>query len=214
MIPLFHDFTGGRVVVVGAGEVALRKARRFAREAEVTVIGPEVHPDFADVDCTVERRHLDPDDAESVVEDATLVVAATGDEALDDALATAAQEAGCLCNHAGGDGDVVVPSTIQTDELTVAISTHGASPAVSKLLRQDLTPHVERVDSMVPIQRSLRRELKRAVDDPDRRRELLWRVLEADEVWNRLPDDPQRARERARELAELADSDPISGASD
>lgn len=44
MIPLFHDFDGETVLIVGGGAVGFRKADRFAREAEVIVISP----DFAD----------------------------------------------------------------------------------------------------------------------------------------------------------------------
>ncbi|MFC6729041.1 NAD(P)-dependent oxidoreductase, partial [Natronoarchaeum mannanilyticum] len=41
MIPLLHDFSGATVLVVGGGSVGARKARRFAREADVIVLGPD-----------------------------------------------------------------------------------------------------------------------------------------------------------------------------
>jgi precorrin-2 dehydrogenase/sirohydrochlorin ferrochelatase len=46
VIPLFHDFTGATVLVVGGGSVGARKARRFAREARVVVVSPEFDARF------------------------------------------------------------------------------------------------------------------------------------------------------------------------
>ncbi|MFC6772099.1 NAD(P)-dependent oxidoreductase, partial [Halorubrum pallidum] len=37
MIPLYHDFTGETVLVIGGGGVGARKASRFADEARVVV---------------------------------------------------------------------------------------------------------------------------------------------------------------------------------
>lgn len=45
MIPLCHDFTDETVLVFGGGSVGARKARRFAREAEVVVLSPQFDGD-------------------------------------------------------------------------------------------------------------------------------------------------------------------------
>ena len=46
-LPLFHRLHGSRVLVVGAGQTALRKLRWLRRAgARITVMAPEVHPDI------------------------------------------------------------------------------------------------------------------------------------------------------------------------
>ncbi|MBO0810095.1 MAG: NAD(P)-dependent oxidoreductase, partial [Actinobacteria bacterium] len=52
--PLALELTGRRAVVVGGGQVALRRARGLlAAGAEVTVIAPDVLPELAGLDVTV-----------------------------------------------------------------------------------------------------------------------------------------------------------------
>lgn len=202
MLPLFHDFEDRSVVVVGGGPVALRKARTFATEADVTVFAPAFADGFETVDCECVRRELEPADAPAVVDDTFLVVPATDDGDLNDAVATAAREAGALVNRVDRRGDVVTPSRAESDRVTVAISTDGASPAISKYLRQEIEPLLERVDPMVSLQAELREELQ---DDDElsvpERREALWRVLEDETVWDRLVDGREAdARVRAWDL--------------
>ncbi|WP_255191020.1 precorrin-2 dehydrogenase/sirohydrochlorin ferrochelatase family protein [Natronobeatus ordinarius] len=202
MLPLFHDFEGRAIVVVGGGPVAHRKARTFAEVADVTVVASEFVDRFEDLECTLVRRTLEPAEAPEVVAGASLVVPATDDQRLNDALAAAAREAGCLVNRVDERGDVVTPSRAESDRVTVAISTDGASPAMSKYLRKRLEPLLERADPMVALQAELREELQAADEVPTaKRREALWSVLEDDRTWALLEDGREEAaRERAWEL--------------
>ena len=142
MIPLLHDFEGQTVLVVGGGRVGARKARRFAREADVVVLSP----DFADADFGgAERVRASPDPG-AVGEwvdrtDPALVVAATDDEAVNDAVAAAARERNSLVNRADQAGErdpgsVVVPATVRDAAVVVAVATGGRSPALSRALRE------------------------------------------------------------------------------
>lgn len=198
MLPLFHDFEGRSVVVVGGGSVALRKARYFATEADVKVVAPEFVEGFADLECTQLERELKPDEAATVVEGATLVVPATDDRALNDAVAEAAREAGCLVNRVDERGEVVTPGRAASDRVTVAISTHGASPATTKYLRQRIEAELERADPMVGLQSELRTALQSEEIPPATRREALRAVLEDEDVWTFLEAGREdEARERA-----------------
>ena len=202
MLPLFHDFEGRQVVIVGGGSVALRKARTFTEEADVTVLAPEFVDGFGDLECTLEERKLEADEAPEVVADAALVVPATDDRGLNDALEEAAREAGCPVNRVDRRGDVVTPSRAESDEVTIAISTGGSSPAMSKYLRQQIEPLLERADPMVALQAELREELQAADELPTaKRREALWAVLEDDRTWELLEAGRQEdARTRAWEV--------------
>ncbi len=202
MIPLLHDFEGERVVVVGGGAVALRKARRFAREATVIVFATEFADGFDEVACECRRERVHPDDPPAAIAGAALVVPATDDEDLNDAVAAAADREGCLVNRVDHAGDVVVPASVRSEEVVVAVSTGGASPATAKWLRREVTPTAERADAMVRLQRELRTELKESVPTQSRRRQLLWSVLESDRVRSHLPEDPDAALSAARDVVE------------
>lgn len=202
MIPLFHDFEGKSVVIVGGGRVALRKAGRFAEEAAVTVVAAEFREGFEGIDCERVRRRLGPDDAREVVSGAFLVVPATDDRGLNDAIAAAAREVGCLVNRVDRRGDTVTPALARSARIDVAVSTGGDSPAVAGYLRREIEPLLERADPMVRLQAELRDRLKaEGPGSTEDRRAALQEVLRDDEIWTALGDDRYGdARDRALEL--------------
>lgn len=192
VIPLFHDFTDETVLVFGGGPVGARKARRFAEEANVLVVSPE----FAEADFGGAERVRDEPDPEAVEEwidrtDPVLVVAATDDAGLNEAIAAAADEAGAFVNRTDESGEraarsVVVPATVRDGSVTLAISTDGTSPAVSKYLREQLEEEFAGVGEMAKITANLREDLKREGVAPEERRAAVRRVVKSDRVWKAL----------------------------
>lgn len=207
MLPLFHDFEGRSVVIVGGGRVALRKARTFAAEADVTVVAEAFVDGFDEVDCERRRRRVEPDEVgellASVEGELFLVIPATDDRGLNDAVARAARETGALVNRVDERGDTVTPARAESGSLTVAISTGGESPAVARHLRREIEPLLDRTEPMVGLQAELR---DRFADNPDlsanQRRRALRRVLDDDSVWEALEDGRyDDARDRALDTA-------------
>ncbi|WP_290819120.1 bifunctional precorrin-2 dehydrogenase/sirohydrochlorin ferrochelatase [Halovivax sp.] len=193
MIPLLHDFTGETVLIFGGGPVGARKARRFAREARVVVVSPA----FADADfggAELVRAAPDPDDAAAWLDrvEPALVVAATDDEAVNDAVALAARERGVLRNRAdraGGDravGSVVVPATVREDPVVVAIATGGRAPALSRHLRRKLEDELEGAGEMATVLEELRAEFRERGMAASRRRAALRSVASSSAVWTTL----------------------------
>lgn len=202
MIPLFFDFSDARVLVVGGGPVGARKARRFAREATVVVVSP----DFADADfgdASLVRAAPGPDAVHDWVArvDPAVVVAATDDEAVNDAAAAAAREAGALVNRADVRGSrpadsVVVPATVRDGPVTVAVSTDGRSPALSKHLREELETRLDGAGEMAHLSASARTALREAGADPGARRTAVRNLVRDPAVWKGLRTaNPKRGQE-------------------
>ena len=214
MIPLLHDFTGEVVLVFGGGPVGARKARRFGEEARVVVLSPA----FADREFEPEERR-DPEAGVELVRVApapgdvgtwfdranpALAVAATDDEAVNDAAERAAQEAGALVNRAdvSGDGDrdarsVVVPATVEDGDVRVAISTGGASPALAKHLRERIEAELEGAGAMADLTGRLRTELRESDRTPRERRDAVRAVVRSERVWKALRTGKSKARQEA-----------------
>jgi len=210
MIPLYHDFTDETVLVFGGGPVGARKARRFAREADVVVVSPEFPADdYGDA----ERVRTAPD-AGAVsgwFERATpaLAVAATDDPAVNEAIESAAQRRGVLVNradHAGGrDADsVVVPATVRDEGVTVAISTGGRSPALSKELRKRIEAEIEGAGELAELTAEIRRSLKTDGGDPTSRRQAIREVVRSTAVWKDLGEDDANPRQTVDAVVETA----------
>ena len=217
MIPLLHDFSNERVLVVGGGTVGARKARRFAREADVVVVSPAFGgEDFGGAERV--QAAPEPEDAADWVEriDPALVIAATDDETVNEAFAEAARDAGALVNRAdrsaAGDadgetaskraaGDIVVPATVRDDPVTVAVATGGASPALSKFLRERFEDEFEGAGEMATLTAELRTDLKTAGVAPETRREAVRAVVRADPVWKALRTASANPRKTADNVA-------------
>jgi len=207
VIPLLHDLSDARVLVFGGGAVGARKARTFAREARVVVVSPS----FAAADyggAGRVRAAPDPDLARTLVARAepTLVVAATDDEAVNDAVAAAAAERDTLVNRADRRGErdpgsVVVPATVRDDPVTVAVATDGTSPAVSRVLRRRVEREFAGAGLVAAATAALRDDLRERDVSPERRRAAVRAAAADEDVWAAAADGDETAVRRRVEAA-------------
>jgi len=203
MIPLLHDFDGETVLVFGGGRVGARKARRFAREADVVVVSPR----FADADFGGARKVRATPDAEGVETwfdrtEPALAVAATDDPAVNEAVAAVADERGVLVNrtdvHGERDpGSVVVPATVRDEPVVVAVATGGTSPALSRYLRQSIEDDVAGAGEMAALTGELRDRLQSEDVPVEQRRDAMRAVVRSDDVWKALDSGGDNSRQTA-----------------
>ncbi|GAA0207387.1 precorrin-2 dehydrogenase/sirohydrochlorin ferrochelatase family protein [Halobaculum roseum] len=211
MIPLLHDFTDETVLVVGGGPVGARKARTFAREARTVVVSPAfAERDFGDAELV--RAAPAPEEVADWVErfDPALVVAATDDDAVNEAVERAARAAGALVNRAdrsGGReaGSVVVPATVRDDPVVAAVATGGAAPALSTELRRRIESEIEGAGPMADLVAEIRADLKAAGMPPTDRREAVRAVVGSSAVWKALQEGLSNARQEANRVMEATD---------
>lgn len=142
--PVFLKLQGKKCIIVGAGEVAERKAARLLEcGAEVTVIGREATPGLLKLAREGGLEHVAADYDEtliSVIKGACLVISATDDRAVNEAVRDAANREEIPVNVVDDPQlcDFILPSIVQRGALQIAISTGGASPALSKRIRLGL----------------------------------------------------------------------------
>jgi precorrin-2 dehydrogenase / sirohydrochlorin ferrochelatase len=139
--PVFLNLQGKKCVVVGGGEVALRKVKTLLDcGADVTVISPVLHPDLgayaAKKPLRLIQRSYKPGDLKGAV----LVIAGTDNRKINLQVGEEAKMTGGLVNLVDdpGPSDFIVPSFFRKGELTLAVSTGGASPALARKIRTKL----------------------------------------------------------------------------
>lgn len=140
LFPLFLDVTGRRVLVVGGGTIAARKALDLiAARADVTVVAPEIAAELVaapPTTLTLVHRAFQESDLDA----AWLVIAATDDPGVQTRIATACESARVFCvavddpPNASAYGGAIV----RRGPVTIAISTSGEAPALARLLREVL----------------------------------------------------------------------------
>jgi precorrin-2 dehydrogenase / sirohydrochlorin ferrochelatase len=199
MIPLFINCSGRRVVIFGGGAVAARKAAYFAKEARVLVVSRSFVHKIETL--PVKTKNVDVQAASdekliAVIGNAFLVIGALSDPAQNNRIGSICKKNGILFNNADGKaGDVILPAISSGENFTVAISTGGSSPAVSRFIREHLEQELPELDAMIGLQHRLRENLKKKVPDQIRRNEILRKVLEDPSVWRALKKDPDKAWE-------------------
>ena len=132
-LPILLDLLGRRVVLVGGGTVAARRARTFTEAgAEVVVIAPEVVPELAVAPVRLLRRRYQPGD----LSEAWLAVTATDDPSVNAAVAeeAAANRIFCVRADAAAAGTARVPAILRSGELTVSVNA-GDDPRRAAELR-------------------------------------------------------------------------------
>jgi precorrin-2 dehydrogenase/sirohydrochlorin ferrochelatase len=135
--PIFLDLKDRPVLVVGAGKIALRKTRGLLEAgARVTVVAPEVLPEFDGLPLRVLRRPFRVADLANAI----LVFAATDDRAVNHRIGIAAKGRGLFANIADSapECDFIVPARLTRGDVQIAISTGGRSPRLSADLRRKL----------------------------------------------------------------------------
>lgn len=200
MLPVFIDLRGTKVVVFGGGKVGFRKASFFAEEADVTVVSRSFCDEIMNSSLKTLKGEVEKV-MTGMIGDADIVVAATDSMDLNERIVEESTLQGKWCNCATTPGDMIIPSVIHREGYTVAVSTMGRSPAMSRYLRGVLDARLApEYSAMIALQEGLRAEAKQNFDDQNERERRLWEVLGDEEVWERLrAGDVKGARKRAEE---------------
>jgi precorrin-2 dehydrogenase / sirohydrochlorin ferrochelatase len=197
MIPLFVDCSRRRVIIFGGGDVAARKTACFAGIAEVTVVSRSFQQKILDLPVLhkdSEVSSLSDDALGAILDGAFLVIAALSDTAQNNRIGRLCKKRGILFNNADGEpGDVILPSVTRGSNYTLAISTEGRSPAISRFIRNHLEEEFPVLDPMISLQQRLRTELKHTEPDQMKRNAILWDVLNDSSLWTALAVDPAGA---------------------
>jgi precorrin-2 dehydrogenase/sirohydrochlorin ferrochelatase len=142
--PIFAVIENRPCLVVGGGAVGERKVRDLMiAGARVTVVSRNLTADLAALASRGKIRYLPEDFQEAQVEGMALVMAATDDPAVNARVSAAAQARGIWVNVADEPEycSFIVPAQVRRGDLTLAISTGGASPALARQVREELQEH-------------------------------------------------------------------------
>ena len=139
--PVFLDINARKCLVVGGGAVGTRKALSLVEcGAIVTVVSPEATERLTSLAdqgvITLKTRCYRPGDMDGMF----LVFGATDNDTLNRQINHDAEQLNTLCNIADRPEvcNFILPATVKRDDLVIAISTSGQSPAYAKKLRKQL----------------------------------------------------------------------------
>lgn len=188
--PLFVYLDGARVVVVGAGDVAERKiATLLEYGADVSVVAPEATPQveqWADEGAIAfERRGYAAGDLEG----ALLVVGATNDRAVNEAVYAEASERSMLVNIVDVPDlcNTIIPSVLRRGNLQIAVSTAGSAPSVARDIRRSLEEQYSQTwERYIDLLGEVRMLIKQRITGPASARMPIYEMLGKGDLLERL----------------------------
>lgn len=211
-LPLFHNLKGRTVLVVGGGEIALRKARLLSEAGAVLrVVAPEVEPQLCELTeqsggQTLTRRYVASD-----LSGCVLVIAATDDEPLNAQVSEDAKALGMPVNVVDSPQlcTVIFPAIVDRSPLMIAVSSGGDAPVLARLVRARIETWIPSVyGELAGLAKKFRSQVKSRFADVQQRR-VFWEEVFQGNVAERALAGQQQEAERLL-LEKLANAEPKS----
>ena len=162
--PVFLNVRGKRCVVVGGGEVALRKAEVLLEYgAVVEVVSPTLCPELIQLAEAKVISVLSKDCEPGDLKGAFMVITATAESNTNKEIASEAKRQKILVNVVDNaeQSDFIIPSCLHRGDLSIAVSTAGKSPALARKVRTSLEQYFgEEYASLTDLIGEVRSELK------------------------------------------------------
>lgn len=180
--PIFLKLTGCRVVVVGGGAVAVRKAQALlAAGARLVVVADHIS-DMMTALCADNKAELVKSKySKEYLVGAVLTIAATDDRRLNKQIYKDCQELEILCNVVDEPDlcDFFVPAVVKRGHLQIAIGTEGDCPAYAGHIRKMLEKiFTEQHGEFLAEMESLRERIIKEVPDESDRKALLGKLVD------------------------------------
>ncbi|MCF7972506.1 MAG: bifunctional precorrin-2 dehydrogenase/sirohydrochlorin ferrochelatase [Phycisphaerae bacterium] len=139
--PIFIELKEKRVVMIGGGQIALRKAQVLVEtQCRLVVVTKEVCPALESLCARYQAGLVRGPYMTEYLGEALLVVAATNNRPLNEQIYRDCQARQILCNVVDQPDlcDFHVPAIVQRGSLQIAVSTNGASPAFAGHVRHKI----------------------------------------------------------------------------
>jgi uroporphyrin-III C-methyltransferase / precorrin-2 dehydrogenase / sirohydrochlorin ferrochelatase len=214
-LPIFFNIAQRRCLVIGGGDVATRKVIMLRKaHGSVVVIAPELSSELQEMLAQNEIEYVKTRFAAEQLTGACLVIAATNDEAVNEAVSVAAKrlnipvnvvDAPALCTFTMG-------SIIDRSPVVIAVSSEGNAPVLARHIRS-------KIETMLPaaygriatIAGEFREQVKARFSTTQSRRRFWEQVLNGPLVERVLSGQEQAARDLLAELITQSDDAPARG---
>lgn len=208
-LPLFHHLAQQNVVVVGGGDIALRKCRLLAKTgAKLRVVAPDVCSELEDLlqECQaqISLRDYQSDD----VKNAVLVIAATNNHAINEQVSLDARALNVPVNVVDSPElcSVIFPAIVDRSPILLAISSGGHAPVLTRILRGKLETQLPiAYAQLAQFARHNRKAVKQHFDNVHERRIFWENVLQghiAEMIFAGNGEQAQKELEKALETGQ------------
>lgn len=202
--PIFLELGDRRVVLIGGGTVALRKAQALlAAGARLVVVAERINDMLAALCRDSDAELVKAPYSKSYLSGALLAVAATNNHQLNKQIYQDCQELEVLCNVVDVPElcDFYVPAVVKRGNLQIAVSTEGQCPAYAGHIRKKLeTIYTVKHGQFLTELEKLRKQIIRDVPEPADRKTLLGQLVDDKSFEYFVENGSSKWRTHAEEL--------------
>lgn len=180
--PLMLDLSCFKIVVIGGGKIAYQKTKELIQYGgKVKVISDKLNPLFKHLEQYIiyEQKVYQ----EEQLKEATLVIAATDNSSINEAIGCYCREKNILCNVITSEAlsSFIVPASIQRGSLVLSVSTGGKSPSLSKKIKRALEEQYgKEYEAYLELLGEARQRLKMTIVDETERRKRIKELVDLD----------------------------------
>ncbi|MZR61719.1 siroheme synthase CysG [Alcanivorax sp. DP30] len=213
-LPISWRLQGKQALLVGGGEVALRKGRLLHRSGAILkVVAPEVCDELRQIVAEGSGKLLERNFENSDIEQCALVICATDDAAENARIANLAGECNVPVNVVDNPslGDFIFPAIVDRSPVLISISSSGASPVLARKLRSQLESTLPaRWGRLADLMARFRQPLKDKLDNVGARR-LFWeQALDSPIVEKVMAGKDSEAEAMLAQAIDAADATSLS----
>ncbi|MCL1865304.1 MAG: bifunctional precorrin-2 dehydrogenase/sirohydrochlorin ferrochelatase [Spirochaetes bacterium] len=215
LYPIMLNMNGQQAVIIGGGDVAVRKLSDLIDAgANIRIISPEFHDEIIKLSelfknrLTLIKRGYEKNDLDG----AALVFSATNDTDVNRKIFNEAKEKNILINAVDDPPNCsfYIPSFIRKGDLIFSVSTGGASPAMAARLRREMEKHIpENIETILERLNKARTLLKEdklfSNIDSSQRGEILKEITYSDQLLASLISCKDEEDEENKENQEMID---------
>ena len=180
--PIYLELTGRRVVVIGAGAVAMRKAQALLETgARLVIVAKDIDDKVPVRYAGTEAELIKSKYSKDYLAGAVLVIAATNKPQLNKQIYKDCQQLEILCNIVDQPQlcDFFVPAVVKRGGLQIAVGTEGHCPAYAGHIRKKLEKiFTEKHGQFLTELETLRRRIINDVSEPSERKVLLGNLVD------------------------------------
>ncbi len=214
-LPVFLNIKGKPCLIVGGGEVAARKARLLLRAgARVTVVAPTLSRALQEFLTQSKITHRALEFSAYDLDGCVLAIAATDDINVNQRVSDLAAQKNIPVNVVDNPAlcTFIMPSIVDRSPVMIAVSSGGAAPVLTRLLRA-------RLETMIPaaygrlaaLVAEFRAKVKQRFEKPDQRRRFWESVLQGAIAERVLSGQEQAARASLQTALESGAGADVTG---
>lgn len=182
--PIMIDICERKILIVGGGKVAYRKAKKILEfGGNITILSPEILDDFKELKTIYKDKINFIYDIynRKYIQDSFLVIGSTTSREINREIGQDCKDLNILVNlvDSKDESDFITTSIINNDNLTISISTMGSFPYLSKKIRKDMEKHYSKFNKeYIDLLEEARYIILKK--SPDNMRQIMEETLELD----------------------------------